>query len=170
MSIPPAKSPPGILNESDFYAWTQTQSQAIAEHRWNDVDAINVADEIKSLGLRLEREIGDRLEILLSYLLKWRQLAEYRGFAWKENIDRQRHEIFELLVENPSLAEKKERWVPRAYEHARSRLEYETSFYTTDFPPSCPFTVAQVFDQGYFPEELDAPATGAFPTAQSIGR
>jgi Domain of unknown function DUF29 len=170
MSIPPAKGPPGILYESDFYAWTQTQSQAVVEQRWNDVDAINVADEIKSLGLQLEREIRDRLEILLSYLLKWNQRAEYRGFAWKENIDRQRNEICDLSVENPSLGEKKERWVPRAYEDARRRLKYETYFYTTDFPASCPFTVAQVFDPGYFSEELDAPATGAFPTAQSIGR
>jgi hypothetical protein len=170
MSRPTNKKSSSNLYEADFHAWTQNQADAIAERRWSDVDSVNVADEIKSLGFRLEREIGDRLEILLSYLLKWRHLAEYRGLAWKENIDRHRRELTELFTENPSLRRCKERSVAKAYEHARRRLKYETYFYYTDFPGSCPFTVKQIFDPKYFPEELDAPATGAFPTAQSIGR
>jgi Domain of unknown function DUF29 len=170
MSKTANKRPPNNLYETDFHAWTQNQARAIAEHRWSDVDAVNVADEIGSLGLQLEREIGDRLEILLSYLLKWQRLAEYRGLAWKENIDRQRQELADLFAENPSLSGRKDRGVAHAYGHARRRLKYETYFFTTDFPASCPFTVKQVFDPEYFPEELDAPATGAFPTARSIGR
>ncbi len=161
---------PNGLYETDFHAWAQSQSRAIEERRWSDVDAANVADEIRSLALQVEREIGDRLEILLSYLLKWRQLAEYRGLAWQENIDRQRQTLAELFAESPSLAGDKERFVVRAYEHARRRLKYETYFFSTDFSPSCPFTAEQVFDPKYFPEELDPPAAGAFPTARSIGR
>lgn len=158
------------LYESDFYAWTQEQARAVEEGRWPDVDAVNVADELQTLGREVAREIGARTEILLSHLLKWRQLAEYRGFAWKENIDRQREQVEGLFAENPSLREARARFVARAYENARRRLKYETYFEPTDFPASCPFTVEQVFDAGYFPEELDAPAAGRFPTAQSIGR
>src|SRR5712671_8177133 len=99
------------LYETDFHAWTQSQAKAIAQQRWSDVDAANVADEIGSLGFELEREIADRLEILLSYLLKWRHLAEYRGLAWKENIDRQRQELGELSAKNPSLSSERERSV-----------------------------------------------------------
>jgi hypothetical protein len=164
------KPPVNDLYETDFYAWTQEQARAVEEGRWSDVDSANVADEIQTLGRELEREIGARTEILLSYLLKWRQLAEYRGFAWKENIDRQRQEVAGLFAESPSLREARARFVARAYESARRRLKYETSFEHTDFPASCPFTIEQVFDAGYFPEELDAPATGRFPTARSIGR
>lgn len=170
MSKTATKRPASRLYETDFHAWTQSQSQAVEEGRWTDVDAVNVADEIRSLGHQVEQEIGDRLEILLSYLLKWRQLAEYRGLAWKENIDRQRQELADLFAENSSLAGNRERFVARAYEPARGRLKYETYFSSTDFSPSCPFTAEEVFDPNYFPEDLDAPATGAFPTARSIGR
>jgi len=170
MSRAANKPSPSSLYETDFHAWVQSQSRAIEERRWADVDAANVADEIRSLGLQVEREIADRLEILLSYLLKWRHLAEYRGLAWKENIDRQRQEIADLLAQNPSLSGRKDRYMAQAYEHARARLKYETYFFTTDFPASCPFSAEQVFDPKYFPEELDAPATGGFPTARSIGR
>jgi Domain of unknown function DUF29 len=163
------KPPPNELYETDFYAWTQEQARAIEERRWADVDAVNVADEVGSLGSELEREIGDRTEILLSYLLKWRQLAEYRGFAWKENIDRQRTTLAELFEQNASLADLRDVFVAEGYENAVRRLKYETYFFENDFPASCPFTVRQVFDANYFPEELDAPATGQFPTASSIG-
>jgi hypothetical protein len=170
MSITTNKRAPSSLYETDFHAWTQSQAEAIAECRWAGVDAANVADEIRSLGLQVEREIGDRLEILLSYLLKWRHLAEYRGLAWKENIDRQRQELADLWSENPSLSGRKDSSVAQAYGHARRRLKFETYFFTTDFPASCPFSADLVFDPKYFPEELDAPALGGFPTARSIGR
>lgn len=163
------KPPADDLYERDFHAWTERQRQAIESGRWSDVDAANVAEEIRSLGVQVVGEIEDRVEILLSYLLKWGHLGEYRGLAWKENIDRQRQEIAELLAASPSLMARKAFFVARAYEHARRRLKYETYFYETDFPASCPFFVEQVFDPHYFPEELDAPAAGKFPTARSIG-
>jgi hypothetical protein len=170
MSRTAKKHLPSKLYQTDFYAWTQGQSRAIAEHRWSDLDAPNLADEIGSLGREVEREIAERLEILISYLLKWRHLPEYRGLAWKENIDRQRQELGGLWAENPTLNERKDRDAAKAYEHARRRLKYETYFFCTDFPASCPFTAEQVIDSDYFPEELDAPASEAFPTARSIGR
>src|SRR5947209_14236685 len=159
------KPPANDLYESDFYAWTQQQARAVEERRWGDVDALNVADEIGSLGQEVEREIADRTEILLSYLLKWRQLAEYRGLAWKENIDRQRSALAGLFAENPTLADGRDTFVAESYENAVRRLKYETYFLENDFPPSCPFTIGQVFDATYFPEEFDALTRGQFPTA-----
>jgi hypothetical protein len=170
MSDTTTKAPPNHLYETDFYAWTQEQARAIEESRWADVDAENVAEEIRSLGHQVESEIAERLEILLSYLLKWQWFAEYRGLAWKENIDRQRRELDGLFEESPALLDTKDRFVAEAYENSRRRLKYETYFFETDFPASCPFLVRQVFDSEFFPEELDAPAIGHFPTARSIGR
>ena len=156
------------LYETDFLAWTEQQARALQDGRWADIDAPNVADEIASLGAQVLREAGERVEILMSYLLKWRHLAEYRGMAWEENISRQRQELAALVEENPSMGRDRERLVARGYDGARRRLKYETYFFESDFPASCPFTVEQVFDAGFFPEELDAPTVGAFPTARRI--
>jgi Domain of unknown function DUF29 len=164
------KPPKNDLYATDFYAWTQEQARAVEEGRWSDADAVNIAEEIRSLGRAVKDEIADRIEILLSYLLKWRHFAEYRGLAWKENIDRQRHELADLFEESSTLVPMNEQFVAAAYENSRRRLKYETYLMEIDFPASCPFTTTQVFDSKYFPEELDAPATGQFPTAPSIGR
>ena len=103
------------LYERDIFAWTQEQARADEEGRWRDFDAANVAEVLR-------REIEERLEILLSYLLKWRQLAEYRGFAWKENIDRQRRELADLVADNPSLVSFARDAVAEVYDDARRRL------------------------------------------------
>ena len=132
------------------------------------LDYANLSDEISSLGRELEREIRTRLEILISYLLKWRHLAEYRGLAWGENIDRQRDEIAELLRENPTLSAAAPHFVPRAYEDGRRRLKYETYFYETDFPQSCPFSTDQIFAAGYFPDDLDALVVVSSPVARNV--
>ena len=159
---------PNGLYESDFHAWTQEQARLIEAGRWDRVDVPNLADEVRSLGHEVKGEIEDRMEILLSYLLKWQVLAEYRGLAWRENISRQRRELRDLAADNPSLAPFVRDSVVEAYENARRRLKYETYFYPVDFPASCPFTIDQVFDSDYFPEEWDAPSIGAFPTARTI--
>lgn len=156
------------LYDADFLTWTQEQARALEERRWDDLDLANLADEVRSLGVELVRQAEQRTEILVSYLLKWLHLAEYRGRAWKENIDRQRQEIADMTDRNASLSDLRQHLVARSYENGRRRLKYETYFYETDFPASCPFTVEQVFDPTYFPEELDAPAIGAFPTARLI--
>lgn len=160
--------PNSSLYERDLLCWSEVQARAIEDRRWDDVDVVNVADEVRSLGRQLLREAEHRTEILVSYLLKWRHLAEYRGRAWKENIDRQRREIAEMFERNPTLAGSRQDLVAQSYETGRQRLRYETYFDETDFPSSCPFTVDQVFDVSYYPEELDAPARDAFPTARLI--
>ena len=120
------------LYERDFFAWTQEQARAVEEGRWPDIDAANVAEELRSLGRVLRREIEERLEILLSYLLKWRQLAEYRGFAWKENIDRQRRELADLVADNPSLVSFARDAVAEVYDGG---VPIETIFLNDPPPP-----------------------------------
>lgn len=165
-----AAAPPlsNDLHEMDFHAWTQEQARAIAERRIEAIDWANVAEEVDALGRAVRGELEERCEILMSYLLKWRQLAEYRGFAWKACIDLQRQEIADLVRECPSLEEALPEAVADGYEDARRRLKYETYFLTSDFPPSCPFSTKDVLDPAYYPEELDAPATGKFPTAAGL--
>ncbi|HEX8665842.1 MAG TPA: DUF29 domain-containing protein [Beijerinckiaceae bacterium] len=165
----PSGTPPGNASyERDFYAWTQDQAKAIEEGRWSEVDGANLAEEVRSLGRRLVEEVDDRLEILLAHLLKWRHLAEYRGMAWRENIDRQRDEIAQIASENPSFVNDIRSAVVRVYEDARRRLEYDTYYFPNDFPATCPFTVDQVLDPHFYPEDLDGPAAGHLPNAQSM--
>ena len=38
------------LYDQDFYQWTQEQAALLREGAWQDLDVINLAEEIESLG------------------------------------------------------------------------------------------------------------------------
>jgi hypothetical protein len=50
--ISPATLPPTDLYERDYYTWTQEQARALREHRTEELDWANVAEEIEDLGKR----------------------------------------------------------------------------------------------------------------------
>jgi hypothetical protein len=142
----------------DFYAWTREQAETLrraAGYRLNDIpglDWLNLAEEIESLGISLERELFSRYRILILHLLKWRFQPERRGPSWERTIDNQRDEIARLLQKNPSLRGKRQAELAAAYPRGRKDAAYETQMPIVTFPTVCPFTIEQVEDEAFWPE------------------
>ena len=67
--------------EKDFYAWTVEQARLLRSGELSEIDVENIAEEIESMGRSERREIGNRLTVLLSHLLKWHTSA---GHAFVE--------------------------------------------------------------------------------------
>jgi Domain of unknown function DUF29 len=67
ISSPPMTS----LYDRDFYAWTETMAEALRSNNWSALDLEHLVEEMESLGRREQQELGNRLAILLGYLLKW---------------------------------------------------------------------------------------------------
>ena len=68
-SSAPNASAPGLY-EIDFHLWTERQARALREGRASEIDWLNVAEEIESLGRSDRRALVAHLEILLAHLLK----------------------------------------------------------------------------------------------------
>jgi uncharacterized damage-inducible protein DinB len=60
------------LYAENFYAWTQQQAALLRDQKTQALDFANLAEEIESLGRSDKRELGNRLQILVMHLLKWR--------------------------------------------------------------------------------------------------
>lgn len=60
------------LYEKDFYTWTQEQVSLLNAKHWDKLDALNLIEEIDSLGRKERQELRNRLGGLLGHLLKWR--------------------------------------------------------------------------------------------------
>jgi Domain of unknown function DUF29 len=58
------------LYEHDYYAWVQDQVRALREHRIEEVDWENVAEEIDDLGKSVRWSVESHLETLVEHLLK----------------------------------------------------------------------------------------------------
>ncbi len=91
------------LYERDYYTWALQQARALKEHRLEELDWENLADEVESLAKTERRELRSRLKVVLEHLLKWQFQPQRRTRSCRATVAVQRVEIREHLDENPGL-------------------------------------------------------------------
>ena len=141
------------LYEIDFHEWTRQQAKLLRERRWDDLDLENLIEEVQSVGIRDKREIASRLLVLLAHLLKWRFQPGARGTSWVGTIREQRSRIARVIADSPSLQIYPASVFVDEYEGARLLASNETGIAYDLFPETCPFTIEQVLDANFWPEE-----------------
>ena len=139
--------------DADFYAWTQQQAVLLREGKLNELDVDHLAEEIESMGIRDRRELISRLAMLLAHLLKWQYQSELRSASWHRTIDEQRRQIELLLEDSPSLRANFDEFIQRAYRNAVKAALRDTGFLKSPFPESCPFSIEEVLNDGFWPED-----------------
>jgi hypothetical protein len=139
--------------EKDFYGWLMHTAELIRKGKFSEVDAENVAEELETMGRSEKRELINRLAVLLAHLLKWQFQSPKRSKSWKNTIMMQRMDIRELLGDSPSLRYEIEQKIDVAYEKAKLKAEDETGIDRKYLPESCPFSLEQIFDDNFFPEQ-----------------
>lgn len=137
--------------DEDFALWSAEQAALLRAGKLERVDLENVAEEIESLGKSQKREIGSRLMVLVSHLLKWEKQPEYRSRSWASTISQQRREIERLLKGSPSLRPFPGQVLPDEYPEARWRASEETTIFLENFPESCPYSIEQILDPAFLP-------------------
>ncbi|MBS9430105.1 DUF29 domain-containing protein [Photorhabdus akhurstii] len=138
--------------DSDFYGWTQEQAGLLRSGDLSQLDTENLLEEIEAMGRSERRELRSRLEILLAHLLKWRYQADRRGRSLELTIEEQRDKAIDCLQESPSLKNKLDEYLEKAYIAARRLAEKETLINRNMFPETCPWTFEQIMDENFCPE------------------
>jgi hypothetical protein len=141
------------LYESDFFTWTQEQARLLRERRFDDLDLENLVDEVASVGSSEKHEIRRRLKVLLTHLLKWKFQSGLRGTSWRRTIREQRESIAEIVETSPSLASYPSRVIRGPYAGATVAASEETGLAIGIFPEECPFSVNEILDPEFFPED-----------------
>ena len=140
------------LYDRDFYAWTAEQAALLRAGRLDRLDIDNIAEEIETLGRSEKRELVSRLTVLLVHLLKWQYQPGYRSASWRITVRIQRDEVDSHLGENPSLRPTIDAAVATAYRRARTQAEGETGLADKTFPATCPYTVADLMRDDFWPD------------------
>ncbi|MSP00056.1 MAG: DUF29 domain-containing protein [Acetobacteraceae bacterium] len=134
------------LYEEDITLWSERQSALLrrraAGELVNDaeLDWINVAEEIESMGRSERDQLTNRLAVLLAHLLKWRYQPGHRGNSWRLTIIEQRRRAGKLLARNPSLRPRRDDILAEAYADALLIAERETGLPDGTLPPVCPWS------------------------------
>jgi hypothetical protein len=136
--------------EQDFYAWTVEQARLLRSREISAIDAVNLAEEIESMGCRDRRELESRLIVLLTHLLKWQMQPDQRSRSCSPTM-RERRQIEKLLLESPSLRPFVANVLAQAYGDAREDAADETGLPESAFPAECPFTLDEVVSRSFLP-------------------
>lgn len=142
--------------DSDFYAWTQAQAEALRTKDWPALDLDHLAEEIDSLGRSDRRAIAHQLERLLLHLLKWTRQPDQRarrGRSWRGSVRQARNAVVDLIEESPSLRDYPAQRLALAYQRARRQAHEQTDLPLATFPETCPWMLDQVLDEEWWPEE-----------------
>lgn len=149
------------LYEIDLVAWAEDQVEALrrlaAEHPEvaADLDLPHLIDEVESMGASVERELVNRLAVLLLHLAKWQWQPALRARSWRNAVDEQRDQVALILDDNPSLRRRLPAALAKAWRLGRRKAHRETGLDLDIFPESCPFAAEQVIQDGWMSDIRD---------------
>jgi hypothetical protein len=135
------------LYERDLYAWAMRNAALLRAGRWGEIDRMNIAEELESMGRSERRALGSRLAVLLMHLLKWRYQPERRGRSWRATIQEQQRQVARLLGDNPSLRPELPTLMADAYIDAVLMAIAETGLDEATFPATCSFELEQIMGE-----------------------
>jgi hypothetical protein len=157
MQKPQTENTPKIndrcLYETDFYAWIQQQAEFLKHQEWSELDLPNLIEEIESLGRQQRTELKNRLGVLIGHLLKWEYQVSKRSRSWLSTIRIQRIDTLDLLAENPSLKPYIQEAIETIYLKGVALAAGETNLPLKTFPKNCPYTLAEILSDRFFPGE-----------------
>jgi hypothetical protein len=138
--------------DEDIVAWARQQAQLLRAGRFAELDIEHIAEEIEDVGKSEQRELADRMAVLLAHLLKWQYQPGRRGSSWKAMIRIQRNSIARRLRRTPSLvnALNDAEWWADAWDDALAAAIEETGL--TDLSTTCPWEAEQVLDPEWLPD------------------
>ena len=137
--------------QHDFHAWLGEQAALLRAGHLDALDALNLAEEIESMGRSERHQLENRLAVLLAHLLKWQFQPALRSRSWELTLKEQRRQVERRLRLSPSLKATLEASLQEAYQDARLLAERETGLSEDCFPPACPFSLAQTLDPAFLP-------------------
>ena len=142
-----------VTYETDFYAWAIQNARLLREGELTKLDAEHIAEELESMGASERRELLNRLQVLLSHLLKHQYQLERRSKSWLLTISHQRTAIERLLEQSTSLKTLLDTdTLTKVYGKAVRDTVIETDLERHLFPVECPYRLEQILDEDWLPE------------------
>jgi hypothetical protein len=114
------------LYNQDLSLWLQMTIDHLRDQNWQQIDRDHLIEELEGLAGRDKRDLENRLDVLLTHLLKRMYVhspENYRG--WELTIREQRKQIQRLLKQSPSLKNYLTEVFPEVWQTARSEVSQD---------------------------------------------
>lgn len=129
----------GVRYDEDRFTWVQEQVALLRAGRLDEIDARNIAEELRDVGGSEYAQLESALRVLIMHMLKWDQQPEFRTRSWVYSIAEQRDRYRRVLRKNPGLKQHLETMRSDIYPSARRWAADETNLHESEFPAECPY-------------------------------
>ena len=145
------------LYDADVIAWSRQQVRLLRAGRIAELDLEHLATEIEDVAKGEERELGNRMAVLLAHLLKWQALPERRSCGWRNSIAAERRALGLRLTCTPSLSTtlQDRLWWAETWADAVTMATAETGL--GNFPSVCPWPLDAILSQDWLPRVTSRP-------------
>ena len=148
------------LYRSDYTQWARRMADLLRAGDFAALDIPHLLEELDDMGNSEQRELENRLTILLAHLLEWEyqlpvlaeRWREFDGRSWRSTIVEQRDRIAKRLRKTPSLKALLDETILEAYADAIDLASKESRLPRETFPATCPYSDAQILDDDFYPE------------------
>lgn len=137
----------------DWVGWLNDQARHAKSGNLAALDLPHLAEELEALGRSDWRALRSSLRNLLVHLLKWQLQPKKRSRSWAVSVTKSRNEAEELVEENPSFAGRLPEALEQEYPRARREAARQMELNLAAVPEASPFTIDQLLDHGFMPEE-----------------
>ena len=124
--------------EVDVVAWSAEQARFLREGRLELLDTAHPAGEIEDVGKSEQRELANRMAVLLAHLLKWQRLPVRRGGSWQLTIRNQRRGIARRGGDPETNLRAKARWLKLVDQIAKEEGVDPAKLYNVQIPGQTP--------------------------------
>ena len=138
--------------ENDVVAWANEQAALIRAGKFDQLDAVHLAEEVEAMSAKEKRELRNRLAVLLQHLLQWQFQPEFRFDSWTTTMIEQRLNIHDIIEDSPSLKSVLRDRFERSYRLGVSLASRETRIPLANFPKICEYTIENILKDGWLPE------------------
>jgi hypothetical protein len=139
--------------DADVVLWSREQAVALRKRDFGNLDIEHLADEIEDVGKSEQRELINRMAVLIAHLLKWRHQPDRQSRSWRLTIADQRRRLELALRKTPSLRVtlRDADWREIAWLEAVELAQRETGLEREVFPDGCPWTFDDVLTADWLP-------------------
>ncbi|MBF0203451.1 MAG: DUF29 domain-containing protein [Desulfamplus sp.] len=137
--------------ETDIAAWANEQAWLVRNKKFELLDIEHLAEEIEDVGKSEQRELSNRMIILIAHLLKWQFQPERQSRSWQVTIRNQRKAIQIHLKQVLSLKVKLNdaEWLEIIWGDAIYEASKETGL--DNFPETCPWSINDILSDAWMP-------------------
>lgn len=138
--------------KQDIVAWANEQASLVRLGRFDLLDLEHIADEIEDVGKSEQRELVNRMVVLMAHLLKWQCQPERRSTSWTLTIKEQRKAILRRLKKTPSLNSElgEPEWLDDVWSDVLTMTTKETGI--GELPDSCPWSITNALSVNWLPD------------------